>query len=502
MTTKKQMTGITADGRRSVLHRPTGMAATFVALLAAACTAATLEPQLRASLELRPCPIPNAGGEMLCGSFDVYENRRTRRGRTIALQVAVLPALGSSPRPDPVFWIAGGPGGSALASAARFSSHWMRDERDIVLVDQRGTGGSNPLRCELPGSSDDVQGYLTGSFTDVGLLRRCKRQLREIANLRTYTTDFTVDDLDEVRAALGYERINILAGSWGTRTALVYLRRHSESIRRAIFNGAVPPALIYPLYHADGSQRALDLTFARCAGDTDCAAAYPSLREEFEAILDRLEAESVAAEILHPDTGAPVTVELDRSAFGEAMRYLLLWQEDAVWLPHYVHLAYGGDFSPIAQFAVEVNSFFNDRLKTGLLLSIICTEDVPRIDPARIPRLTEGTFFGDSRVRETMAVCEMWPTLPLPPAWGAPVVSEVPVLIWSGAYDPSLPPKWGSYTARHLPDGRHLVVPAAHGVSGPCFEAVNKRFLNQASLARLNTKCTEGIEMPPFELPD
>ncbi len=178
---------------------------------------------------------------MLCGSFDVYENRRTGRGRKISLHLAVLPALTESPRPDPVFWIAGGPGGAATAAAPRFASHWMRERRDVVLVDQRGTGGSNPLQCALPGSSDDVQGYLTGSFSDVALLRRCKRELREIANLRMYTTDNTVDDLDEVRAAMGYEQINLLAGSWGTRTALVYLRRHGGSVRRAIFNGAVPP---------------------------------------------------------------------------------------------------------------------------------------------------------------------------------------------------------------------------------------------------------------------
>lgn len=487
-------------GRRG-LRRSVAVAAAVLGAFAAVAAAAQ-ELQYRGSVELRPCPIPDADGEMLCGSFAVYENRGAHRGRTIALNLAVLPALRPNPRPDPIFWIAGGPGGSATAGTARFATHWMREQRDVVLVDQRGTGGSNPLQCALPGGPDDAQGYLAGSFADVGLLRRCKRQLAAVANLRMYTTDFTVDDLDDVRAAMGYERINILAGSWGTRTALLYLRRHSEHVRRAIFNGAVPLALTYPLYHAQGAQRALDLAFARCAAEAECAAAFQDLQQEFEAVLDRLDQGPVEVRIAHPDTGAPVAVELDRAAFGEAMRYLLVANGDLVWMPLYVHLAYAGDFAPITQFAVEVNRFYKDRLMTGLLLSIVCTEDVPRIDPARIPALTEGTFFGDTRVRQTLAVCQMWPTRRLPAAYGRPVVSNVPVLIWSGAFDPSLPPKWGSYAARTLPRSIHLVVPGAHGVSGPCFEAVNQRFLNQASLSGLNTACTEAIEPPPFELPE
>lgn len=479
----------------------------FVGVLAAsvlpAAKAGALDAQQRGAVALSPCPIPGTDEEMLCGSLDVYENRGTGRGRKISLRIAVLPARAERARPDPVFWIAGGPGGAATVAAERFASHWMREQRDVVLVDQRGTGGSNPLPCTLPGSAEDVQGYLEGSFSDVGLLRRCKRELKDIANLRMYTTDNTVDDLDEVRAAMSYGRINLLAGSWGTRTALVYLRRHGETIRRAIFNGAVPLALTYPLYHADGAQRALDLLFDRCAADAGCASAFPNLAEEFQALLDRLDQGAARVEIDHPsDPGTRVTVELDRTAFAEALRYLMNGTESMTWIPYLVHRAFEGDFEPIAQFAVEITAFYNERLQTGLLLSVVCSEDVPRINPARIPRLTEGTFFGDRRVYETIEICNMWPKSPLPPGWGEPISSDVPVLIWSGAFDPSLPPKWGGYVARHLPRSLHLVVPFAHGVSGPCFEAVNQRFFDRRSIDGLNTACTEALQPPPFELPN
>ena len=355
---------------------------------------ATAEPQLRGSVELAPCPIPGTDDEMLCGSYNVYENRVTGRGRKVALQLAVLPALAQSPRPDPVFWVAGGPGGSAIAAARRFASHWMREQRDVVLVDQRGTGGSNPLACELPGSSDDVQGYLTGAFSDVGLLRRCKRELRQVANLALYTTDNTVDDLDEVRAAMGYQQVNLFAGSWGTRTALVYLRRHGPSVRRAIFNGAVPLAMTYPLYHADGAQRALELVFDHCAADTDCATAYPDLEQEYQSVLELLEQGPVTVEIDHPEMpGVRVAVDLDRTAFAEVLRYLMNGANELVLVPYLLHLAFEGNFEPFAQLGVEVNAFFRDRLKTGLLLSVVCTEDVPRIDPSRIPGLTGGDLL-------------------------------------------------------------------------------------------------------------
>ncbi|MCP4662971.1 MAG: alpha/beta hydrolase, partial [bacterium] len=296
----------------------------FGALLAFTPTTAALEPQSRGLVELEPCPVPGTDdGEMLCGSLDVFENRDTRKGRVISLAIAVVPALSSNPRPDPIFWLAGGPGGAATASAAWFHASWMRSDRDVVLVDLRGTGGSNPLACGIPENTEDLQNYLRGSFEELGAIRRCKRQLKEVANLRLYTTPIAIDELDDVRAAMGYGRINLFAGSWGTRNTLIYLRRHPGRVRRAILNGAAPLGLIYPLHIADAAQRTLDLILDQCARDVDCAAAFPGMDQEFQAVLDRLEQAPEPVTIEHPDTGEPVVVEFPHTGLGEAVRYLM-----------------------------------------------------------------------------------------------------------------------------------------------------------------------------------
>ncbi len=463
-----------------------------------------LESQSRGAVELVPCPVPGTDEEMLCGSFDVNENRRAQSGRVLTLRLAVLPARMPSPRPDPIFVVWGGPGGggSATALADALESSWLRAERDVVLVDQRGTGGSNALDCELPGSPEDAQGYLVRWFDDADALRRCKRQLAEVANLRMYTTPNAMDDLDDVRAAMGYGRINLIAGMRGTRSALVYLRRHRESVRRVILEGAAPLAHTYPLYSAEAAQRSLDRVFGQCARDAACAAAYPDLEQELETVLERLEQAPVTVTVNHPDTSARVEVELSRQAFAETLLYVLLDTEDTRWVPYVVHLMFEGDYVPVAQAAVEVGRGFRQAFEVGAMLSTICAEDVPRIRPAAIPRLTEGTFLGDDMVRRVLALCEIWPTAPLGETYWDEVTADAPVLIWSGTLDPVQAPKWGNRAAHYLPQGLHLVVPAANDIEGECYDAVNQRFLNRASVAGLNTRCTRGMRLPPFEVRD
>jgi pimeloyl-ACP methyl ester carboxylesterase len=260
-----------------------------------------------AAIRLEPCSIEGTDEPMLCGSYEVFEDREARSGRTITLNIAVLPAVSSSPRPDPIFYLAGGPGGAATARAASFRSSWMRTDRDVVMVDQRGTGGSNPLRCALRGGPDDAQGYLFTGFEDPELLRGCRGRLESGADLRMYTTPLAMADIDEVRSAMGYDTINLLGLSWGSRSALVYMRQHPGQVRRAILNGIAPPALTYPLYHARDSQRALDLILEECAGDASCAAAFPHLGREFQEILEGLGSSPVEVAIQHPDTGATVS---------------------------------------------------------------------------------------------------------------------------------------------------------------------------------------------------
>lgn len=473
------------------------------AFLTYASTATALEPQLQArgSLELRPCPIPGTEEQMLCGSLEVFEDRRTQRGSTLSLNIAVLPSLSAKPRPAPIFYLAGGPGGAATKAAARLVGSWMRTNWDIVLVDQRGTGESGLLQCQLPGGPDDLQGYLEEAFGRIPVYRRCKQRLREGANLRQYTTATAMDDLDDVRQAMGYGKINLYGGSYGARAALIYLRRHPGHVRAAVLRGPAPTALLNPLYHAQSAQRAIDLIFEQCAEESACAAEFPSVEQEFQTVLERLGTSPVAVTVEHPDTGAPVTVELSKAAFAEGIRLLMYSTAGARWVPYLIHLAHEGDYGPITEDVITANRSLRRSLAFGMLLSVSCAEDIPLIDPADIPRLTEGTFVGDGRVRQQMAVCEIWPT-PKPSAtYGDPVVSDVPVLLLTGTLDPVTPPRWGEETARHLSNSHHLVAPGGHNVGGPCVEAISLRFMKRGTMTGVRTQCVESIRLPPFQLP-
>src|SRR6185369_15826427 len=237
---------------------------------------------------LTPCHVPGLGEEVLCGTLPVWENRAAASGRKIELNLVVLPARSPNPVPDPLVYFEGGPGYAATAEAAGLAEFLggIRAERDILLVDQRGTGRSHPLNCAQPGSDDDLQGYLRDLFP-LDALRACLPKLDGDPTL--YTSDTAADDLDEVRAYLGYERLNLLGGSYGTRAAQVYMRRHPEHVRSAILDGYVPIDARMPLYIARQSQVALDKLFDDCADDPACRAAFPSPRAELQALLARFE---------------------------------------------------------------------------------------------------------------------------------------------------------------------------------------------------------------------
>ena len=260
------------------------------------------------TLDLTPCArdIGVAGAE--CGTLEVYENRETAEGRRIGLYVAVLPALGTETKPDPLFLLAGGPGMAAteLANAAKTHLRRIREQREIVLVDQRGTGKSNGLDCA------DVDSTTQSFNVDFPFqaLRDCAEALD--ADLRLYTTPIATDDLDDVRAALGYGSINLWGGSYGTRAALVYLRRHPDRVRTVILDGLAPPDMRLPLHFGEDANRAFDLTFGDCKEDVDCNTAFPNLRDTYHELLDRLEKAPESVRVAHPRTGEMEEIDFGR----------------------------------------------------------------------------------------------------------------------------------------------------------------------------------------------
>lgn len=469
---------------------------TMLTALAIAAIGCGSPPETRApnTITLTPCAV--AGMDARCGSLLVPEDRTARAGRTIALNIVVLPSQ-TQPSAEPVFYLAGGPGQGATSLAGTgLVDLTLREQRDLVFVDQRGTGQSNPLECDLPGSPADPQGYLTEVF-QTGVMEKCRDALAARADVRHYTTPMAADDLDDVRAALGYSRINLSGGSYGTRAALTYMRRHPTHVRSAVLNGVAPPALRNPLFHARESQSAIDRLFDECAADPSCRGSFPNVREEFQQVLLRLDREPAKVSIVVERGAVPAAGRLSRYAFADAIRMMMYGVEGTRRVPLVVHRAYEGDYSLVVQRAVAQRRS-NSRLAHGMLLSTTCQEDIARIRDEDVGPITAGTFLGPARVLQQRQVCGIWPQNPVPAEGGAPVHSEAPVLLLSGTLDPVTPPRWADEALKSLPNGRHIVVPGAHGIGGPCITQIVRSFLQAASTQALDTACTAEIRLPPF----
>lgn len=454
-----------------------------------------------ARLELEPYRGGGSSSDWRHGTLEVFENRQTGRGRTISLYVLVLPARGREPAPDPIFVLHGGPGAAATSLAGGLAKSWMREDRDIVLVDQRGAGRSNPLHVELSGSIDNLQGYLDPIF-QVDLFRRGKERLEKIADLRQYTTPIAMDDLDDVRHGLGYQRINLVAGSYGTRAALVYMRRHERRVRTAILYGVVPLCWTNPLYHARSAQEGLDRIFDEVAADPVASKAFPRLREEFDEVLARLEKEPVEVTLTDVRRNVPVTFALTRDAFSEALRVMMYYMPTNRKVPLLIHRASEGDFKPFIQTGIKSNRQIRGIVAFGMLMSVVGSEDIPRITEEAIRRETKGTFLRDVRVRNQMAVADIWPRGDIPESYGQPVRARTPTLLISGTHDPVTPPRWGAEAARHLPNSLHLVVPAVHGSYGAAVEKVKLDLLRTGTVGGLDVSEVKKTRMPPLELGD
>ncbi len=434
------------------------------------------------------------------GSYQVFENRQAGSGRMLELKIMILHAVDSQPEPDPIFILRGGPGVPAVDTYAGLLFPWMRQKRDVVLVNQRGTGGTNELQCKLPGNDDNIQGYLE-PFFDTEVFRRELEELKKKADLRMYSTFNAMDDLNEIREALGYEKINLVGYSYGTRAALIYIKLHPGTVRSATLNGVAPTAFINPLYHAPAGQEAIEGLFAECAADPKCNGAFPDLPGKLATILQRLEAEPAEATVKHPVTGKPEKVKLSREAFATSLRFMMYSIPGNRQVPRLIQQAYEGDFSPFAQVAMESGRGLRMMIRFGQLLCVTCAEDVAQITPDEVERVTAGTFLGDVRVRGQMEICEFWPKSILPPGFSDPVTSDVPVLLLSGTQDPVTPPRWAEEAARHLSHSLHVIVPGPHGVGGACINSIMQEFLDKGSVDGIDTSCTADEKLPPFALP-
>ncbi len=500
-----------ADGRgfwrlawaEGATHLHKLLALLFVLWLAACAPQPARAPATKL-LELKDCQLsaPGVGAqkEARCGRLEVFEDRAAGAGRKISLNVAVIPAVSRSPAEDAVFLLAGGPGEAATESFLALASAFDRihQKRDIVLVDQRGTGDSHPLDCPADEQTADSEADDPQAMQKMA--RRCLDQLE--GDPRLYTTAIAMDDLDEVREALGYAQINLYGASYGTRAALAYARQHPQHVRTMILDGAAPPNWeVGPAAAADG-QRALELLFERCAADPDCQAAYPHLAEEFAGLLAKVRAAPVEVRLEHPVSGEMITYTMSAEVFGSALHALSYTPETAALLPLMIHQGYAQeDLRKLAAASLNNSGVIASSLSNGMRFAVMCAEDVPFYPAAGEESGYLGSFVPDT-FRE---ICETWPQGAIPAGFKDAVVSDAPTLILSGGADPVTPPANGELAARTLANSVHVVLPGMGHVNifRGCIPNIAAKFIEQGSLKGLDTTCAQAIgPLPVFTSPN
>ena len=454
-------------------------------------------------ITLTDCKLGNFDAK--CGTLEVWENRATKKGRKINLKIVVLPATGDKREPDPLVYFAGGPGSAATEDALGIAPLFaeIRKQRDLLFVDQRGTGGSHGLDCTLFNPAD-LQSYF-GHFLPLEDVRKCRTELESKADLKLYTTTIAMDDMDEVRAKLGYEQINLFGGSYGTRAALTYLKRYPKRVRTAVLQGVSPTNHFLPGDYPIQTERALQGVLAECVADKVCNETFPNIKEKAKAVLDRLIKGPVEVEIPKPNSTERVKLLLSRDLAAEAIRYMLYNPVAASRIPLVLNLAAEGDFGPLARAALSYRINLVATGSNGMYLTVTCAEDVPWIKPGEGEKAAVGTFLGDYRLRQQREACALWPRAEIERDYSQPIRSDAPVLIITGNWDPVTPPSNGDRVAKTLPNSLHLIVPSgAHGLGGlegiDCVTRLMREFVESGTNKSLDTSCVKNIRRRGFQL--
>ena len=485
------------------------------ASVVAACSAtpasrapeATPSPPLLAGQPMTACVIK---GEVpvraevpgFCGTLKVPEDRSNPDGRQIGLRVAVVPSLAAVPAPDPLFAIAGGPGDAGTQFFAWLPGLYagVHATHDIVLVDQRGTGASNALT--LPSQPDTSS--LSAAQADARLSAWMHDSLAALgADPRFYTSTVAADDLDDVRAALGYDRIDLYGTSYGGTLAQYYLRKHADHVRVAVLDGSTPLDVPVLERMAAASQHALDLLLARCAADAGCHAAFPNLASEWSTLVAAFRK---GVTVTDPNSGT--TGVADLATVGPSIHNALMTGAAAVQLPLAIHLAFEGQWGRVSQLLPPSDASPSAGPTLLMRDEILCSESWARFDPAEVEHKGAGSYavpFVQVWATAEATLCRYLPKGVVPADDAAPVRTDIPVLWLAGDADPQDPPSNLTGVPSQEPSARIVVTPAQEHVVGHlgCGPQVIAAFVDAGTAKGLDTSCVaQGANpAPTFHLP-
>jgi pimeloyl-ACP methyl ester carboxylesterase len=438
-----------------------------------------------------------------CGVVLVPESRTGLSDATIELAVAILRTPAPDPAPDPVVYLSGGPGGAALAEYAAWHPEpgwWtispILSSRDLILVDQRGTGYSLPsLDCLEDESEEDCY----------------QRLVDEGVTPAAYSTPENAADIAAIRVALGLEEWNIHGSSYGTRLGLVTLANHPEGVRSLVLAGVYPPNKV-PAYHdfMGNSFRVIDELRAACAEDEACDGTYGDVGQ---LLVDALR---VTQEGPSPSTAQDLWDRVFSSLYA---------MPGVAAVPLALQLAADGAIDDALALLDDPEAGFSaDRARgrsvdpsddsDGLFNSVECREEQGFTDlevleaqaeeylQAGVDELLVSVLLSGAQAGSE-ATCQLWDSGRATADERAPVVSDVPTLLLSGGFDPITPPSWGDLAAETLSSSTHVVIPnLSHGLVdvNQCVDDIVIAFLADPG-SELETACVDEIPPPAFLLP-
>jgi len=453
------------------------------------------------TIEFSNCTLSTPGSPVTatarCGFLEAPENPAAPDGRRIRLRVAVAEATSTRVAPDPVFFFAGGPGQAATETwvMIRHPLAKIRKHRDIVMIDQRGTGQSNRLQCEADQDVDPLN-------AEVDLESVARETRRCLASLdsdpRFYTTTIAMQDYDRVREAMGYERVNLIGVSYGTRSAQVYLRQFPDRVRSVVLDSVVPMQLALGQEHAPMLDRAVKQVLDQCGTDETCSALYPDTAREVTELFRRLREHPREATITNPWTGEPLNLRLTADTLAVAVRFLSYSSETQALLPLLVHEALTtGNLERLAAQAVLVLSEISEMISRGMEAAVMCSEDYPYMD---FDADYGDTIMGNLMLRAIETQCGLWPRGEVPEGFHEPVASDVPVLLMAGERDPVTPPRYAAQVAETYPNSLNLVARGqSHSVLRlVCMQEVTTSFIEAGTVEGLETGCVDLIRPAPF----
>jgi pimeloyl-ACP methyl ester carboxylesterase len=480
---------------------PTATANPIVSATATTTAAPTATPRPQRSwpIKLEDCTIGSAAAK--CGTYRVYENRSAHSGRQIDLKIAVLPATTDQVEPDPLVYFAGGPGGAATDVAPMLKTEFrtLNETRDIVLIDQRGTGGSNLLMCPRPGKPFDVADAAALS----AYAKACMDNLD--ADPSWYTTRAYVDDVNEARQALGYDKINISGGSYGGTVVQVYLLQHPETVRAALINNST--LIDYPIFEhlADSSQRAFDLVMARCEQDEECHAAFPDPQGDLVAAFAQLETQPVETTVWDPAISEPISVT--PAILSGVVHEMLMGANTAARLPRLLHRAVTrDDWDAIAEIYVN-HMLPQQRASAGLVMYAVirCAEPwaMGRLD--EVERNGQNTYSRDVALAQAQSIagtCALLPRSEPEALYGPTQKSDVPVLVLNAEEDPQNPPENVAKTAEVYPNSKVLFEPyrGHYTVNWSCLSKVYTEFIELGNVNDLKADCLSKVRPYAFDV--